>query len=275
MNDIDKSAKLSKNVVLGNHISVGANSIIEVEDDGILTIGHNVRIGDNVKISTSGNCSIGHWTTLHDNIVLMSGNFQIGTNCWFGQNTILDASGGLVIEDGVRIGLYSQVWTHVAAGELIEGCRFYDFKPVNIRKDAWLVGTVTVNPGVTIGNRCVILPHSIITKDLKGSQLYKGQPAREVSFDVYREVGLVEKFEMLSTWLEEFSRITNTSFKESDTEIVIYDEDVSVTIYLDNQNLKPGEFCIKTKEFRMSNTSLERRLYKYLMGNKARFHPYE
>ena len=275
MNDIDKSVILSKNVLLGNHVSIGANSIIEVEDDAILTIGHNVRIGKNVKISASGNCNIGHWTTLHDNIVLMSGNFQIGANCWFGQNTILDASGGLVIEDGVRIGLYSQIWTHVAAGELIEGCRFYDFKPVIIRKDAWLVGTVTVNPGVTIGYRCVILPHSIITKNLKESQLYKGQPAREVSFDVYREVGLVEKFKMLSTWIEEFSRITNTSFKVSDEAIFIYDDDVSVTIYLDNENLKPGEFCIKTKEFRMSNTSLERHLYKYLMGNKARFLPYE
>ena len=52
-------------------------------------------------------------------LILAEEEMKIGHNCWFGQHTVLDATGGLEIHNGVRVGMFSQIWTHVASGEQI------------------------------------------------------------------------------------------------------------------------------------------------------------
>ncbi|MBR6590298.1 MAG: sugar O-acetyltransferase [Bacteroidaceae bacterium] len=49
--------------------------------------------------------------------------------------------------------------------------------PITIGEDTWLGGNVTVCPGVTIGNRCIIAAGSVVTRDIPDDSLAAGCPA--------------------------------------------------------------------------------------------------
>ncbi|MBQ8866279.1 MAG: sugar O-acetyltransferase [Bacteroidaceae bacterium] len=49
--------------------------------------------------------------------------------------------------------------------------------PITIGEDTWLGGNVTVCPGVTIGNRCIIAAGSVVTRDVPDDSLVAGCPA--------------------------------------------------------------------------------------------------
>ena len=52
--------------------------------------------------------------------------------------------------------------------------------PINIGEDCWLGGNVTVCPGVTIGDRCVIGAGSVVTHDIPSDSLAAGNPCRVI-----------------------------------------------------------------------------------------------
>ena len=49
--------------------------------------------------------------------------------------------------------------------------------PITIGEDCWLGGNVTVIPGVTIGNRCIVAAGSVVTRDVPDDCLVAGNPA--------------------------------------------------------------------------------------------------
>ena len=53
-------------------------------------------------------------------------------------------------------------------------------KPITIGEDCWLGANVTVLPGVTIGNRCIIGAGSVVTKDIPNDSVYVGNPAHPI-----------------------------------------------------------------------------------------------
>ncbi len=50
-------------------------------------------------------------------------------------------------------------------------------KPITIGNDTWLGGNVTVCPGVTIGQRCIIAAGSVVIHDVPDDSLAAGNPA--------------------------------------------------------------------------------------------------
>ena len=86
--------------------------------------GHGIKLGENVFINYNG-------TMLDGGIISIGSNTQVGPNCQFlTPNHPID---------------------YIERRKPIERC-----SPINIGEDCWLGGGVTVCPGVTIGDRCII-----------------------------------------------------------------------------------------------------------------------
>ncbi len=49
---------------------------------------------------------------------------------------------------------------------------------INIGEDCWLGGNVTICPGVTIGDRCIIAAGSVVIRDIPSDSMAAGNPAK-------------------------------------------------------------------------------------------------
>lgn len=277
-------------VHIGKKTELGENVTIIFHKKANVFIGDYVRIGKNVKIiCDGGDVFIGDWTTLHDSVLVLSKTgVRIAEHCWFGQNTILDGTGGLVIENGVRVGMYSQIWTHVAAGEQIEGCVLYGERPVKIESDVWLVGSCIVASGVSLGRRTVALIGSNITKSFPALSVIAGTPAqKKENLNFYKQISIEEKFRLLNEWVTQFKAEYSCS---NELEIYRDDNKIVLTNFFDGQKevltflkllsqfekytptLKETVCCIESKRYTKSFSKLEGDILKYLSNNKARFY---
>ena len=258
------------------------------QSPGRITIGDYCVIGPGVKfVCAGGDVTIGDWTTLHDRCLVLSGKgVQIGAHCWFGQNSVIDGTGGITIGRGVRVGMYSQLWSHVAAGEQIEGCTLIGERPVVIEDDVWLVGSCIVASGITIGRRSVALIGSNITKSCSSNTVLAGTPAapkHNISF--YKDITLDEKWDLLEGWLNEIAVSVGTKCEkgESDNTItlslntdltggwIIFTRDTVTASKTRSQYPNATVCCLEDKTYNKRLTNIEKKILKPLSGNKARF----
>lgn len=275
-------------VIVGRSSKVADDVEIIFAKPGRLTIGDYCSIGPGVRfICAGGDIEIDDWTTLHDRCLVMSGQgVRVGQHCWFGQNAILDGTGGLTIGNGVRVGMYSQIWSHVAAGEQIEGCTLFGERPVVIENDVWLVGSCIVASGVTIGARTVALIGSNITKSWPENMVIAGSPAAAKTLSFYKDVSLEEKFAMLQDWLDdivgtipECNRLAVPDGAEqiffgdgaSASPSFIFAKRTHVADALRLQYPDATVCCVEDKRYEKKFTRLEPLILKPLAGNKARF----
>ena len=269
-------------VELGEKCTLGEGVTFIINSPSKIIINDYVTIGDNVKfVVDAGDVYIDDCSTLHSNILIMSTKgLYISEHCWFGQNTVLDGTGGLYIGRGVRVGMYSQVWTHVAAGEQIEGCTLYGESPVKINNDAWLVGSCTVSSGVTIGEKAICMNGSNITKNVMPNTVVMGTPAKErENLAFYKHLDLAEKFSLLEIWLRSFCEFNDCDLEINNDCISIVGSNDQAhffkTISEYSKIVKESTvsyFCVENKKYIKSLNSLEGKLIKYLSGNKARFY---
>lgn len=285
MNQIDASSKIHPNVILGEYNRIGKNVVIEIlgNDPNLKAeIGDNNIINDNTRIFIHGDFKMGDWNVLHNDMLVMAEQYlYIGHNCWFGQNTILDGAGGLTIGNGVRVGMYSQIWTHVASGEQIEGCTLFSKRATVIEDDVWLVGSCVVGSGLKLGWRSVALINSVLTKDTLPDRAYAGSPAKLMeNAQFYVKKTLDEKFELLIGWLNDFVIMhDNIQLKNINSEYMILEnlETNEKVFFLKKNNIEMKElestFYLEDKTYLKTNSLLERQVYKYLYNNKARFIP--
>ena len=145
-----------------------------------LIIGDNVRIEDNVKIAGGGTVILSNNVTLHNHVtVLGKGNCFIGSGTWVAQYTLLDCEGDLEIGQDCCIGYNCQIWSHVCRVPHLENMRFHGRAKTILKDRVWLQGgLITINPGVTIGEDCVIFSQSVVNHDTLPNKVYGGIPAK-------------------------------------------------------------------------------------------------
>lgn len=275
-------------VVLGKSTSIAPGAKVVFHKPARIEIGDYCSIGPGVKfIVSGGDVRIGDWTTLHDDcLVLSTHGVTIGQHGWFGQNTVLDGSGGLTVGNGVRVGMYSQIWSHVAAGERIEGCTLYGERPVVIEDDVWLVGSCICASGVTIGRRTVALIGSNITRSWPAEVVLAGSPAtQKESLSFYKSVSADEKWEMLTGWMHDLEAELGIERVDGETdgiltyrwkdagngEMIAFVSD-GARQQVAEDRLGEATICnIDTKKYRKMFTPLEQRVLKALSNNKVRF----
>ena len=134
-------------------------------------MGEGVRIQGPIAFHYGKHTKIGKNFFGNFNLTIQDeGEVTIGDNCNFGPNvTIVTPVHPMVASERRAI--------RTAQGE--EKLMCYA-KPVHIGKDCWFGASVTVCPGVTIGDNCVIGAGSVVTRDIPANSFAAGVPCRVI-----------------------------------------------------------------------------------------------
>lgn len=255
-------------ICVGEKVKIGQNVILGSQCKEI-NVGYGSFIGDNVYIDTPI-LNIGEYTTIHKNTTIHGyREMIIGNNCWIGQNCILDCIAGTYIGNNVGIGTYSQIWSHMKFGDVLEGCRWNSKKPVVLEDDVWIVGHGIVSP-ITAHKKSMLLIGGVITKDMEENHIYGGTPAVDLTEKIgkqFKEVTLEEKKDTLKKYYHEYLDINN--FSEDDFLISInesYDENMIV-------KEECTYFFVDERTYIPTRSDNEYSFMKYILYDKAKFNP--
>ncbi len=103
-------------------------------------------------------------------------NIELGSNFYSNHNlTILDVC-RVTIGDNVSIGPHVMISTATHPLDAVERRSTEYGKAIVIGDDVWIGGNVSILPGVTIGNQCVIGAGSVVTRDIPDNSLAVGIP---------------------------------------------------------------------------------------------------
>ncbi|WP_276133177.1 acyltransferase [Polluticoccus soli] len=289
---------------LGDNVCVKARKIV---------LGHNARVENDVTIrSMRGDMELfcmgdesllgfntqvlvpefrmGDYSQIF-NSALVSGYkpVKMGHNCWIGQGAILNSADILTIGNNVRMG-GSQIWTHVASGELLEGSNFYNVAPVIIEDNVWLMGFGhTVVPGITLAQNSVIMAGSVVTKSTEPFKTYSGIPAADVSdkLPAWQELTLDDKFGKLREFTAEFLQ----AYPQYETHVHCIDDerdeiignpngDTPCLLFLKQAKLDShmdgihSVFDLSSKKYIKRRNQIEIDWIKFALGYRARFIPF-
>ena len=122
-------------------------------------------------------------------IILHANNLSISDNCWIGHHCLIDASGGLTIEEGVQISSLNAILTHSSHISIrLLGKTFlekelherigYIAAPVVIGSYTFIGSGAIILPGTIIGKGCVIGAGSIVSGKIPDYSIVVGNPAK-------------------------------------------------------------------------------------------------
>ncbi|POY34966.1 maltose acetyltransferase [Solitalea longa] len=108
-------------------------------------------------------------------------NIELGENFYSNHNLVILDCAPVVFGDNVFIGPNCGFYTAahpLNVKERNEGLEYA--KPITIGNNVWFGGTVTVLPGVTIGDNSVIGAGSVVTKDIPNNVIAVGNPCKVI-----------------------------------------------------------------------------------------------
>ncbi len=118
--------------------------------------------------------------------IISKENLECGEHIWIGEGAVLDASGGLSIGDHTSIGLGVYIWSHTSFlnnltfNNGVRNSKLLIRKKTTIGKGCFIGGPSVIYHGVTIGDRVVVLPMSVVTKDIPSNCIVAGSPAKVI-----------------------------------------------------------------------------------------------
>jgi len=122
-------------------------------------------------------------------------NIEVGENFYANMNLVILDGAKVTIGDNAfiapNVGLYT-AGHPLDAERRNQGLEYA--LPITIGNNVWIGAAVSVMPGVTIGDGCVIGAGSIVTKDLPPNVLAAGNPCR-----VIREITEADKLKYRET----------------------------------------------------------------------------
>lgn len=185
---------------------------VQVSPDVDLFIGDGSYLGEGVHIVGKGKVVFGDYCKVHAGSFInvgVGGWVTFGHNCWFGEQTVLDGAGGMTGGNNVGAGIGSQLYSHIAHGDTIEGCLFESKNEMVLEDDVWFVGQCFVSP-VHAAAKSTALLGSVITKDMAARRVYAGNPAQDITDRIgpaWKERTPEEKYLLLCRRIDEYCSI--------------------------------------------------------------------
>ncbi len=115
----------------------------------------------------------------------------MGEHVWVWHYSVLDATEGLVIEDGAQIGAWVGIFTHGSESAIrLLGSNFVHVH--NTKREGYTRGAVKIGaytfvgagsvilPGVTVGKGCLIGTGTLVTKNVPDYSIVVGSPGKVV-----------------------------------------------------------------------------------------------
>ncbi len=169
----------SAGLEIGDNVKVDRHSIVWKG----AKLADNVKIRHHAKIIASEIGSNSVIDTGSQILGLERNKVIIGEHTYIGFNNILDGSGGLTIGNHVHIaGPSVGIWTHSTVNKALMSSKITDNThrmegPVIIEDSVWIGGLSTIYPNVTIGHHSVVLPNSVVNKNVEPYTVVGGSPA--------------------------------------------------------------------------------------------------
>ena len=207
-NYLHESAVIHPNAVLGDNVSIGAESVIHAN----VVIGDDTQIGKNVIVQAGtvlgGNAfyykkrETGYDRLLSGGRVVLQDEVELGTNCTIDRgvtgDTIIGA--GSKLDNQVQIGHDTVLGKRVliASQTGIAGC-------VIVGDDVTIWGQVGITSGIMIGDKAVISAKAGVSKSLEGHKSYFGIPADDFR-SKYKEIASIRKIPELIKRMDDFTK---------------------------------------------------------------------
>lgn len=178
----DSHLTLSRRIRKGvNFISqlIRARSELKVCD----RVGVNARVAGRLRVINNGSIIIGDHLNVNSSWVPIElstgpqGRIQIGDEVLINFGALIAASSSVSIGSGSMIGPHCII-SDVDVPEAAPGLGPVVALPIEIGRDVWLAGRVTVRPGVKIGDGAVVVAGSIVESDVPAHFMASGIPAR-------------------------------------------------------------------------------------------------
>jgi acetyltransferase-like isoleucine patch superfamily enzyme len=113
---------------------------------------------------------------------------RIGDRAVIGHNVRLVAMNGIEIGEDAGVGHGSTVadtihdWTQVLDGVPPARSTFVDGPPLRIERGAWIGNGCQLYRGITIGERAIVAPGTVVTRDVPPETMVSGNPGRRVPY---------------------------------------------------------------------------------------------
>ncbi len=155
------------------------------------------------------------FTRISSTAVIMSPeNLSIADHVWIWHHSIIDATEGIDIEEGVQIGAWVGIFTHGSESAIrLLGHSFVDIKNaersgytrggVKIGKYSFIGAGSKILPGVSIGKGCLVAADAIVNKDVPDFSIVRGQPAKVVGSTLDLDKRHFEKEDFSGTYYDE------------------------------------------------------------------------
>ena len=132
--------------------------------------------------------------------------FRTGHFCHLGMYGFINTARLVELGDEVGLGTGTALYTHGAYPSILRGFPVA-FGEIHIGDRSWLPGA-TVNPGVTIGQDCVVGVGAVVTRDIPDGALAVGAPAKVIKEHVFpRQLSPNQKRTIMTDFLRIFGEI--------------------------------------------------------------------